>query len=198
MEFFAFVVIAYLIGSIPVGVLVGRSQHFDPRTVGSHNVGMTNVARAGGALPAALTFIGDALKGLLPILLARSAGILHPAALAVVALAAFIGSIASIFLKFRGGKGVATAAGIWLGLAPIALAIAAALFVAGLAFSRMVSLGSLLAALAMPPAVAATGSPHHYILLAIVISALVLLRHRENIARLMRNEEERIGERRSA
>ncbi len=169
---------------------------FDPRAVGSGNVGMTNVARAGGKLAAALTFAGDLLKGLLPVVIARAAG---PTAggLAVVALAAFLGSIASIFLNFTGGRGVATSLGLWIGLAPIPVAIAAAVFLVIVALSRMVSLASIGAAIAIVPAVAAWGCPRPYLLLAITVSALVLLRHRANIGRLIAGEEPRIGERKS-
>jgi acyl phosphate:glycerol-3-phosphate acyltransferase len=184
---------SYLIGSISVGVLVGRAFGFDPRAVGSGNVGMTNVARAGGKLPAALTFAGDLLKGLLPVLISRPAG-LTAGELAVVAFAAFIGSIASIFLHFSGGRGVATSLGLWLGLAPIPLAAAAMVFVVIVGWSRIVSLASIGAAIALVPAVAAWGCPRPYILLAIAISALVILRHRANIGRLIEGTEPRIGE----
>jgi glycerol-3-phosphate acyltransferase PlsY len=184
---------SYLIGSISVGVLVGRAFGFDPRAVGSGNVGMTNVARAGGKLPAALTFAGDLLKGLLPVLISRAAG-LTAGELAVVAFAAFIGSIASIFLHFSGGRGVATSLGLWLGLAPIPLAAAAMVFVVIVGWSRIVSLASIGAAIALVPAVAAWGCPRPYILLAIAISALVILRHRANIGRLIEGTEPRTGE----
>jgi acyl phosphate:glycerol-3-phosphate acyltransferase len=184
----------YLIGSIPVGVLVGRAFGFDPRAVGSGNVGMTNVARAGGKVPAAITFIGDTLKGLLPVAMARAAG-LGPGGLAVVAFAAFLGSIASIFLHFTGGRGVATSLGLWIVLAPVAVAIAAAAFLGVIALSRIVSLASIAAAIVLVPAVAAVGCPRQYILLTIAVSGLVLLRHRANIERLMAGEEPRIGDR---
>src|SRR5580692_2757352 len=101
------IVAGYLLGSIPVGVLVGRTFGFDPRAVGSGNVGMTNVARAGGKAAAAITFAGDLLKGLLPVVIGRSVS-LASAGLAMVAFAAFLGSIASLFLQFSGGRGVAT------------------------------------------------------------------------------------------
>ena len=186
----------YLLGSIPVGVLVGRAFGFDPRAIGSGNVGMTNVARGGGKVAAALTFAGDLLKGLLPVVLALAAG-LTPAGLALVAFAAFLGSIASIFLNFTGGRGVSTSLGLWIGLAPIPTAIAAAVFLVIVALSRIVSLASIGAAIAIVPAVAASGCPRPYILLAITVSALVLLRHRANIGRLIAGEEPRIGERKS-
>ena len=181
-----------MIGSIPVGLLVGRVQGFDPRAVGSGNIGMTNVARAGGKGPAAMTFAGDVLKGLLPVLIGRFAGLSH-AALTLVAFAAFAGSIASIFLSFEGGRGVSAALGIWLGLAPLPILFVLAIFVAFVATTRIVSLASISAAIALPPAVAAAHCPRSYILLAIVVSALVLLRHRENIQRLIDGSEPKIG-----
>jgi glycerol-3-phosphate acyltransferase PlsY len=189
-------VTGYLIGSIPVGVLVGRAFGFDPRGVGSGNVGMTNVARAGGKVPAVITFAGDILKGLIPVVLARIAG-LPPVGLSAVGFAAFLGSIASIFLRFSGGRGVATSLGIWLALAPIPVAIAGTVFVALIAISRIVSLASMGAAISLVPATAALGCPRPYVLLAIAISALVLWRHRGNIGRLIAGEEPRIGERKS-
>jgi acyl phosphate:glycerol-3-phosphate acyltransferase len=183
----------YLIGSIPVGVMVGRAFGFDPRAVGSGNVGMTNVARAGGGSAAAITFIGDLLKGLIPVVIARAAG-LAAGGLAMVAFAAILGSIASIFLKFTGGRGVATSFGIWIVLAPIPVTVAAVVFLVVLAASRIASLASISAAIVIVPAIAVASRPRPYILLAIGISALVLLRHRENINRLIAGEEPRIGE----
>src|SRR5271155_1421946 len=109
---------AYLVGSIPTGVIVGRMRGFDPRAVGSGNIGTTNVVRAGGTSAAVLTLVGDTLKGAIPVLIARAAG-LPAAAIAWVGLAAFIGAICSVFLGFRGGKGIAAALGIWLPLSPL-------------------------------------------------------------------------------
>ena len=183
----------YLIGSIPVGVMVGRAFGFDPRAVGSGNVGMTNVARAGGGSAAAITFVGDLLKGLIPVVIARAAG-LAAGGVAMVAFAAFLGSIASIFLKFTGGRGVATSFGIWIVLAPIPVTVAAIVFLVALAASRIASLASISAAIVIVPAIAVASRPRPYILLAIGISALVLLRHRENMNRLIAGEEPRIGE----
>jgi acyl phosphate:glycerol-3-phosphate acyltransferase len=174
-------------------VLVGRTFGFDPRTVGSGNVGMTNVARAGGKAAAAITFVGDLLKGLLPAVIGRLAG-LTPTGLALVAFAAFFGAIHSIFLQFGGGRGVATSLGIWLILAPIPVTIAAIVFAVAIAATRIVSLGSIGAAVAIIPAVILWGCPRAYVLLAIGISGLVLLRHRSNIERLLAGEEPHIGE----
>ena len=193
LKIVALILIAYLLGSIPVGVLVGRAFGFDPRTVGSGNIGMTNVARAGGRMPAALTFLGDSIKGLIPVLLARMVIGPVPSALALAGIAALAGAIASVFLGFRGGRGVATSVGVWLGIAPFPLGLALLAFVVVLAATRIVSFASISAAIALPPAVAATGCARPYILLAIGMSALVLLRHKENIGRLVRGEEPTIG-----
>jgi acyl phosphate:glycerol-3-phosphate acyltransferase len=177
-----------------VGVIVGHLRGFDPRVVGSGNIGMTNVARAGGRSAAAITFAGDFLKGLIPIMAVRAVPGTVPSTLALVGLAAFVGSIASIFLGFRGGRGVSTSVGVWLGLAPAPIGISILVFILMLAAARIVSIASLCAAIALSAAVAAFGCPRPYILLAIVMSALVMLRHKENILRLIRGEEPKIGE----
>lgn len=177
-----------------MGVIVGHLRGFDPRAVGSGNIGMTNVARAGGRSAAAITFAGDFLKGLIPVMAARAVPSSAPFTLALVGLAAFVGSIASIFLGFRGGRGVSTSLGVWIGLAPAPIAMSIIIFVLMLAAARIVSIASLCAAIALPAAVAAFGCPQPYILLAIVMSALVMLRHKENILRLIRGEEPKIGE----
>jgi glycerol-3-phosphate acyltransferase PlsY len=178
-------------------VIVGRLSGFDPRAVGSGNIGMTNVARVGGRVPAAITFAGDLLKGLLPVMLARHFVAGAAPVLALVGLAAFAGSIASIFLGFGGGRGVSTSVGIWLALAPAPMGVAMAVFVVMLAVVRIVSLASICAAIALPPAAAIFGCPRAYVLLAIVMAGLVLLRHRENLRRLAAGEEPRIGNRKN-
>ncbi len=187
---------AYIVGSIPIGVIVGRIRGFDPRAVGSGNIGMANVARAGGASAAAITFAGDVLKGAIPVMVAQAAGF-PVAIIAWTGLAAFIGSICSVFLRFRGGKGVAAALGIWLAISPMVILVALAVFGVVFAISRIMSLASLGAAIALPPTVAALGLPHHYLLLAILMTALVLFRHRENIRRLSRGEEPRFQPKRT-
>src|ERR1039458_5160314 len=114
---------AYLVGSIPTGVIVGRMRGllgFDPRGVGSGNIGTSNVARAGGASAAAITFAGDVLKGAIPVMVAQAAGF-PIAIIAWTGLAAFIGSICSVFLGFRGGKGVGAPPGNFLPHLPLGL-----------------------------------------------------------------------------
>jgi acyl phosphate:glycerol-3-phosphate acyltransferase len=183
---------SYLFGSIPVGILVGRAFGFDPRGVGSGNIGMTNVTRAGGKGAGAITFVGDLLKGFIPVAAAQMAG-LPPAVIAIVALGAFLGAISSVFLRFRGGKGVSASLGIWLGISPLPVLIALGVFLVVFAIARIVSLASISAAIALPPAAAMLGLPRPYVGLAIVMTALVLLRHRENIARLISHEEPSVG-----
>jgi glycerol-3-phosphate acyltransferase PlsY len=184
------IVASYLIGSIPFGVIVGRMRGFDPRAVGSGNIGMTNVARAGGSSAAAITFVGDMLKGAIPVAVARMMGY-PPAILAWVALAAFLGSIFSVFLGFNGGKGLSASLGTWVVLAPMALLFPLAAWGITLATSRIMSMASIVAAIVLVPTVAMLSMPRPYVLLAIVMSALVLIRHHENIRRLIAGEEKR-------
>ena len=186
----------YIVGSIPTGVIVGRMRGFDPRAVGSGNIGTSNVARAGGASAAAITFAGDLLKGAIPVMVAQAAGF-SIAIIAWTGLATFIGSICSVFLRFRGGKGVAAALGIWLAISPMVILVALAVFGVVFAVRRIMSLASMGAAIALPPTVAVLGLPHHYLLLAILMTALVLFRHRENIQRLTRGKEPRFQPKRS-
>jgi acyl phosphate:glycerol-3-phosphate acyltransferase len=187
-----FIVAAYLIGSIPFGIIVGKMRGFDPRTIGSGNIGMTNVARAAGRGAAALTFSGDALKGALPVLAARALGA-DATIIALAALAAFAGSIFSIFLGFKGGRGVSTSLGIWLAMAPMATVLAFAVFLIVLAATRIVSIGSICAAIALPALIVAMGFPRAYQALVMVMAAMVLLRHRDNILRLLSGKEPRLG-----
>ena len=187
---------AYLIGSIPTGVIVGRIRGFDPRAVGSGNIGTSNVIRAGGMSAALMTFAGDVLKGAIPVIIARAAGF-PVATIAWVGLAAFVGAICSVFLFFQGGKGIAAALGIWLAISPMAIVFALGAFAVVVAISRIMSLASMVAAIVLPLAVAILGLPHHYLLLAILMSALALFRHRENIQRLSRGEEPKFQLKRS-
>src|ERR1700675_3862463 len=191
------IVVAYVIGSIPPGVIVGRLRGFDPRAVGSGNIGASNVVRAGGISSAVMTLVGDALKGAIPVIVTRAAGF-PPSTIAWVGLAAFIGAICSVFLGFSGGKGIACALGIWLAISPMAILFALAAFAVVLAISRIMSLASMAAAIVLPPAVAILRLPHQYLLLAILMAALALFRHRENIRRLSRGEEPRFQPKRSA
>jgi glycerol-3-phosphate acyltransferase PlsY len=192
MTLLALLVLSYLCGSIPTGVLLSRRRGVDPRDVGSGNIGATNVVRAAGATAGVLTLIGDLVKGLVPVLIARRIG-LSSAGVALVGLSAFFGHLYSCFLGFDGGKGVATALGVLLGAAPLGALILVGVFVVTLAFTRFVSVASLLSAALAAPLLLALGYPTATITIAVVTGALVARRHRDNIRRLRFGTEPRVG-----
>jgi len=179
---------AYLIGSIPTGLLLGKAYGIDVRREGSGNIGATNLYRTVGRKVGIITLIGDCLKGLLPVLLVKASS-LPPEFAAWVGLAAFCGHVFPVFLKFKGGKGVATALGVFLALAPLAVAIAIALFAVLMFLWRYVSLGSISAAAAMPLAVYLLGESRTVTVVTLVIAAIVIIRHHENIKRLLSGTE---------
>ena len=189
------VVLAYLAGSIPTGVLLGRLAGVDVRLEGSGNIGATNVARTAGRKLGILTLVGDASKGLLPVLAARALAV-GPVVLAAVAVAALCGHVFSVFLSFRGGKGVATGVGVLLGLAPAVVPIALGVFIASMALSRIVSLSSILASLVAPIAIALLGYPSAIAWAAAAIAAIIISRHHENISRLLAGTERRFESKR--
>jgi glycerol-3-phosphate acyltransferase PlsY len=187
--------VAYSLGSIPTGLLIARWQKgVDIRRYGSGNIGMTNVLRAVGKGAAALTLLGDLVKGLMPVLLAR-AWLTSPWAIGLVALAAVVGHMYPLFADFHGGKGVATTLGAFMPLLPGPLLIAFVVFAACVACRRQVSLGSLAAAASLPIATLMWGSPAAYVLYALMAAALIWYRHRENIERLLAGTEATIGQR---
>ena len=186
-------VLAYLLGSISFAVVVSRfSGLADPRTFGSGNPGATNVLRTGNKKAAALTLLGDALKGTVAVVVARQWGF-EEGTVNLVALAAFFGHLYPIFLKFKGGKGVATGAGILLALSPLmGLGVLATwLLIAFL--TRYSSLAAILAALSAP---AWTTSLHGFdaqTLSVSVIAIVLVAKHAANIRRLLAGEESKIG-----
>ena len=191
MEFF-FILFSYLLGSIPVGLLLTKAfSKQDPREVGSRNIGATNIYRAAGKTLALLTLVGDALKGFIPVSLAM-AWHLSDVWIGLAGLAAFLGHLCPVSLRFRGGKGVATALGIYLGLCPLAVLIAFFLFVGLLVIWRIVSLGSMSAGLLMPFLVWRFTGSQTYLITGLCIGILIVYRHRDNIRRLMAGEENRI------
>ena len=191
----AVVFIAYLVGSIASAILVCRAMGLpDPRGEGSGNPGATNVLRIGGKGPAALTLSGDVLKGVLPVALAGNLS--HsPTVAALSALAAFLGHLYPLYFRFRGGKGMATALGAIAALAWPVAGVMCAIWLAVAAATRYASLASMTAAVGAPVA-ALWLAPHPANpTVLVVIAALVLWRHRENIHRLLRGTESRIGQR---
>ncbi len=186
---------AYLIGAIPVGFLVARAAAgTDIRRSGSGNIGATNVLRTLGKGPAILTLLGDIVKGYLAVSAAGAIGA-EPWAAAGGAVAAIVGNCWPVFLAFRGGKGVATGLGAFLALIPWAVAPAAVLWLAVTAVSRYVSLASVVACLSLPVSAALLGYLRHAVIAAVVAAAIILWRHRENLARLAGGTERRLGER---
>jgi glycerol-3-phosphate acyltransferase PlsY len=184
----ALMLLAYACGSIPSGVLLARRAGVDVRHTGSGNIGAANVARTAGMALGLATLVADAAKGLLPVALAQvvSGGDAVPAA---AGLAAFLGHLFPPGLHFAGGKGVATAFGVSLALVPNAAGIAAAGFLVGVLVTRRVSVGSLLAATMLPIAAAAFAAPRAELLASLVMSGLVILRHRDNVGRLLAGTE---------
>ena len=185
--------LGYVLGSVPTGLLVGRAFGVDVRKVGSGNIGMANVLRAAGKWAAALTMIGDMLKGLIPVIIARNFTD-NTWVLAVVALAAVIGHCWPVFLGFRGGKGVATGAGTSIGLAPlVGLSLFAFWWIVVL-LSRYTSLGAIAVMVVSPFAFWLSGQPLPYVLYTVIGGALVLWRHRENARALLKGTERKIGQ----
>jgi glycerol-3-phosphate acyltransferase PlsY len=193
------VVAAYLVGAIPIGWLVARIFGLgDIRRHGSGNIGATNVLRTLGRWPAILTLLGDVLKGYLAVVLGTTLGGGEPAVSAAAAVAAVAGNCWSVFLGFRGGKGVATGLGALLRLAPWATVAAVPVFVVIVASFRYVSLGSLLATLCVPLGALLLGYPRASVVAALLIAAIIVGRHHANIARLRAGTESRLGRRSQA
>lgn len=189
------VLAGYLIGAIPFALLLARRKGgTDVRRAGSGNVGAANVLRVAGAPLAVGVMALDLGKGCAAVLLARSAGA-PEATLAAVAGAAVAGHVFPLWLRFRGGKGVATAGGAFAVLAPGAAALAAAAFIGVVWLTRYVSLGSMVAAVVLAAAVPFTGASAPVVACAATVAALVLYRHRGNMARLHEGRERRISQR---
>jgi glycerol-3-phosphate acyltransferase PlsY len=192
---------AYLLGAIPFGLVLGRAlRGVDIREHGSRNIGATNAYRVLGARVGIAVFALDAAKGLVPTLLARD--LAGPLAAVLAAAAAIVGHVFPPYLGFRGGKGVATAAGGLFALAPAATGVACAVWVAVVLATRYVSLGSILAAIALPAAIlawegeAALGPVRRPVTIAAgLMAVLVIARHHANILRLLRGTEPRVGAR---
>ncbi len=192
-----FLVLGYALGSVPFAIIVSKAFGLaDPRTVGSGNPGATNVLRSGNKLAAVLTLLGDALKGWVAMYLAAKLGA-DMLGVTLAGVGAFLGHVFSVFLRFKGGKGVATAAGaffgfsVWLGLSVLAIWLATALI------SRYSSLGAIVASVSAPFA-AWYLLPHPEQAVAVTLIAVVVVRrHRENIQRLIAGTEGKMGKKKT-
>jgi glycerol-3-phosphate acyltransferase PlsY len=188
-----FLALGYALGSIPFAIVVSKAFGLeDPRTVGSGNPGATNVLRSGNKKAALLTLLGDALKGYIAMLIAAQLGA-DMLGVVLAAVGAFLGHVFSVFLRFKGGKGVATAAGIFfgfnvlLGLAVLAVWLLTALI------TRYSSLGALAAAMSAPFAAWALLPHQEQVIAVTLIAFIVVRRHRENIQRLIAGTEGKMG-----
>jgi acyl phosphate:glycerol-3-phosphate acyltransferase len=194
-------IIAYFLGSIPFGLLIAKAfGGSDIRGVGSGNIGAANVARNAGVGAGILTLLLDAGKGYLAVWLGGRLSHGNIRWVMIVAVAVVIGHIFPIWLKFKGGKGVATGLGVFLPICPEAVAAAAGFWILVVLFWRYSSLGSIVAAVLLPALVYLFYAPHHappdaVVVGTVLISLLILVKHRENMRRLIAGQEARLGSR---
>ncbi|WP_265821578.1 glycerol-3-phosphate 1-O-acyltransferase PlsY [Geovibrio ferrireducens] len=187
---FVLLIICYLVGSVPTAyLLVKKLKGVDIRTVGSGNVGATNAARILGKWGFAAVFSADMLKGFIPVWIT---GMLYPDVVLIAAVLVVLGHTYTVFLNFKGGKGVATAVGVFLALAPVPLGVAAVAFGVVFYVGRMVSLSSITAAAVLAAAVVLMDTPVSLKIFTVVIAAFVIYKHRTNISRIMKGEETKV------
>jgi glycerol-3-phosphate acyltransferase PlsY len=190
--FIFILIVIYLIAAVPTGIVLARVMGYeDVRDKGSGNIGATNVYRVAGKLAGVLTLAGDILKGFLPLLACKTWLAPTSAQLGIACAMAIVGHCYPVYLKFRGGKGIATALGIFLVMSPIAVLGAAIVFGITVAATRFISLGSVLAAMSAPLLVLMLNQPQPIFLATLFIAALIVWRHRSNIKRLMDGSEDR-------
>jgi glycerol-3-phosphate acyltransferase PlsY len=187
----ALALFAYILGSVPFGLIAARLVGGpDPRSSGSGNIGATNVSRTSGKPAGLITLFGDIGKGALPALLALNLTP-DPVTVSIAGLSAFLGHLFPVFLKLKGGKGVATACGVMAVVSPLTLFLSACVFLVIAVATGYVSIGSISAALSLPVFLAVLPWAREYVPLGIAIAVLVLLKHRENIKRLRQGTENR-------
>lgn len=186
---------AYVLGSVPTGLwLVRWVRGVDVRRHGSGNIGTANVYRVAGPWLGGAVLALDVAKGAVPVMAARAVG-LPPVWCVAAGLASIVGHNWSAFLRFRGGKGIATSFGVLLALSPKAAAVAAALWVAAVAVTRYASVGSLLAVLSVPVSMLLWREPPAHVAFGVAVAVLGLVRHRTNLRRLVEGTELRITDR---
>lgn len=189
-----FIVLAYVVGSFPTSYLIGRLRGVDLREHGSGNLGATNVYRVLGPWAALPALIIDIAKGFVPVALFPDWDGSADVRLAIAyGLAAIVGHVWSVFVGFRGGKGVATGAGVLLALAPLTTVVALLVWIGVVSLTRYVSVGSLAAATLVPAFAAMLGAPRSTVLFCLAVAAFVWWTHRENIRRLAAGSEHRFG-----
>jgi len=195
LQALALVCIAYLVGSIPFGLLVSRAlARVDIRRHGSGNIGTANVLRIVGKQAAALTLLGDLLKGFLPVVAALSLGA-SELWVAGVGLAAVLGHNWSVYLRFAGGKGVATSFGALLAMTPPPALLGLLTWTAVVLIFRYTSLAALIASVCIPPVILFFTGAGPYLAFSLLAALLIFVRHRDNIKRLWAGTEHRVGQR---
>jgi len=192
MATFLSVIFAYLLGSVPTGYILGSLAGVDVRKAGSGNVGATNVARVVGKRHGIFTLVADIAKGFVPVVIALNLG-LTSTATAFVGVAAFLGHLYPVFLRFQGGKGVATALGVFLGLSPWTTLVLMPIFVLVILATRVVSLSSMVAAASAPIVFWLLTSSPILTGTSVFIALMIILRHRGNIQRLLSGTEPRVN-----
>jgi len=183
---------SYLVGAIPFGLLISRAVGVDVRREGSRNIGATNVSRVLGKKLGLITLVCDMAKGYLPLLVAGQylpQSELRPLYVSLCGLLSVVGHMFPVYLRFKGGKGVATGLGVFLYFSPLAIAVSLAIFIAAVAVTGFVSVGSLTASALIPFWIWIFGGKPVTILIAASIACLIWIKHRENIGRLLRGEE---------
>lgn len=186
-------IFCYAVGSIPFGVIVARMKNVDITKIGSGNIGATNVFRALGTSAGAAVLFLDAFKGFLPVYMATRIVPGSPSVAVVCGMIAILGHTFSVFMKFKGGKGVATSLGVLIALEPQAAFLAFFFWLVPVLMTKYVSLGSLCAAVFVPVFFIATDKPFSYKFFAVVIALFVIVKHRENIKRLLNKTESKIS-----
>jgi glycerol-3-phosphate acyltransferase PlsY len=183
-----FLVFAYLIGSIPFGVIVSKLiSKVDIQKVGSGNIGATNVYRSVGKLAGIITLITDVLKGYIPVLI--TSFLFSKPLVVLIGLFIFLGHLYPVYLKFKGGKGIAVALGIFLGITPLAILIVIIVFIIVFLRWHYVSLASIISTLIFPIILGLLHYEFFYIMLSLVVSTLTIYKHKDNIKRLFKGEE---------
>lgn len=187
------ILLAYLVGSIPIGVLLARLKGKDPRKTGSGNIGATNVMRSVGKTLGIITLIGDVMKGFIPTFIAMRFE--EPYIfIALVGFAVFLGHLFPVFLKFKGGKGVATGAGVYLAISPLVILTSFGIFIIVFLIWKYVSLGSLVGTAVIPLfLLLLKTTPTEYFLLSLFLTIFVFIKHKDNIKRLLAGTENKVN-----
>jgi acyl phosphate:glycerol-3-phosphate acyltransferase len=194
IKIFILIVLSFILGSVPFGIIIAKVKGVDLKKVGSGNIGATNVLRSIGKLPAVLTLIGDILKGTLAVMTGRYFGI-GPFYEGLVGVSAILGHNFSLFLGFKGGKGVATSFGVLLIYTPKTALITFIIWLVAVFFTKYSSMGAIVSFILLPANIIIFDYETKKLLITILISLFILIRHKDNITRLMNGSEKKIGQR---